>query len=128
MAANLAARAFRSTGGLIDSYGKAVRENPKATISNLDKLLDDLRKASIFRNVLCHGSWRVPDAQARSLPFFVNKNNEIFETHIDVAVLVQLQRHAAELACVVVTTVTHMGWQFPGSSGLGNPIRQSQRG
>ena len=32
-------------GGLIDSYGKAVRENPKATISNLEELIDHLRKA-----------------------------------------------------------------------------------
>jgi hypothetical protein len=47
-------------GSLIKSYGKAVRENRKATISNLDELLDDLREASSIRNVLCHASWRPP--------------------------------------------------------------------
>jgi hypothetical protein len=61
-------------GGLIDSYGKAVRENPKATISNLEELIDHLQKASIIRNVPCHGSWnRRPDEQGRSLPQFITK-------------------------------------------------------
>ena len=43
-------------GGLIDAYGKAVRNNKAATITNLDNLLEDLRKAAVLRNVLCHGS------------------------------------------------------------------------
>lgn len=110
-------------GGLIDSYGKAVRENPKATISNLDDLTDHLRKASTIRNVLCHGSWnRRPDNQGRSLPFFVNRNSEVFETPVDLAYLNQVQRHATELACAVISTVTQMGYQFPGSTGPGEPI------
>lgn len=110
-------------GGLIDSYGRAVRENPKATISNLDELIDRLRKASTIRNVLCHGSWnRRPDERGQSLPLFVNKNNEIFETPIDLAYLVQVQQHTTELACNVVKTVTHMGFRFPGSKGPGNRI------
>lgn len=110
-------------GGLIDSYGKAVHENPKATISNLEELIDLLRKASQVRNVLCHGSWnRRPDDQGRSLPFFVNKNNEIFETPVDLAYLNQVQRHTAELACAVISTVTHMGYQFPGSTGPGKSV------
>ena len=78
-------------GGLINSYGKAVRENQNATISNLDDLLEDLRKASTVRNVLCHGSWRPPDEYGRSLPLFVNNRNEIFDTPIDLAFLVQVQ-------------------------------------
>jgi hypothetical protein len=110
-------------GGLIDSYGKAVRENPKATISNLEELIDHLRKASTIRNVLCHGSWnRRPDEQGRSQPWFINKRNEIFETPIDLAYLNQVHRHSAELACAVINTVTQMGYQFPGSNGPGNPI------
>jgi hypothetical protein len=111
-------------GGLIDAYGKAVRNNKAATITNLDNLLEDLRKAAVLRNVLCHGSWRVPDRQCRSVPFFVDKKNRIFETPIDVAYLCQVRRHVVELICNVINTVTHMGWRFPGSSGPGNPIVQ----
>jgi hypothetical protein len=37
-------------------------------------------------------------------------------------------RHVAELVCVVVSSVTHMGWQFPGSHGPGLPIWPHQRG
>lgn len=109
-------------GGLIESYGRAVRANGEATITNLDALLDDLRKASSIRNVICHGSWRVPDECGRSTPFFVNKKGEIFETPIGVAYLHQLRAHTVELVCEVVNTVTHMGWQFPGSSSPGDPI------
>ena len=42
-------------GGLIDSYGKAVRANSCARTANLDDLLKALREAAVMRNVLCHG-------------------------------------------------------------------------
>lgn len=113
-------------GGLIDSFGKAVRDNNKATITNLDDLLNSLREAAVLRNVLCHGSWRSPDENGKSLPLFVNKRGEVFDTPIGVAFLNQLQRAGAVLTCEVISTVTHMGWQFPGSRGLGQPIFQSQ--
>ncbi len=115
-------------GGLIDSYGKAVRSNSNASITNLDELLDKLRNASNIRNVLCHGSWRAPDEQGRSLPFFVNRKALVFDTPIDVAFLHQVQLHVAELACEVVSSVTQMGLQFPGSSGPGVPIFVPRRG
>jgi hypothetical protein len=114
-------------GGLIGAYGKAVRNNRAATITNLDNLLEDLRNAAVLRNVICHGSWRAPDKQGRSVPFFVDKKNRIFDTPIDIAYLRQVRRHVVELICNVVGTVTHMGWQFPGSSGPGNPIVSFQR-
>lgn len=109
-------------GKLIESYEKAVRDYGTASIENLDELIADLRAAAVIRNVICHGSWGVPDDIGRSLPLFVNKRIEKFEPPIDIAYLDQLQRHTAELACAVINTVTHMGWQFPGSRGPGDPI------
>ena len=109
-------------GSLIKSYGTAVREHPSATISNLDELLDDLCKASIIRNVLCHGSWLPPDAAGASIPFFVNRQKEVFDAAVDIDFLNQVQRHTAGLVCAVVDSVTHMGWQFPGSSSPGKAI------
>jgi hypothetical protein len=103
-------------GGLIDSYGKALRDNPTATADNLDKILCDLRAASIIRNALCHGSWGAPDAEGRSLPLFVNKQQMVWDTPIDIPFLEQTQKAVAELACAVVSTITLMGWQFPGMS------------
>lgn len=103
-------------GRLINEFGKAVREHPDATIEDLDDLLAHLRKASNIRNVLCHGSWRSPDANGASVPLFVNQGKMVFDTPIDRQFLDQTQKHAAELSCVVMNTVTHMGWQFPGSS------------
>jgi hypothetical protein len=108
---------------LIDTYGKAVRDHGGATIENLDVLIDRLDEAARLRNVLCHGSWnKKPDTEGRSIPFFatgLGEKQRIFDTPIDIVYLQQVQRAVAELACEVINTVTHMGWQFPGSSGPG---------
>jgi hypothetical protein len=109
-------------GGLIDSYAKAVRAHPGATIANLDELVHDLRKASVIRNVLCHGSWGVADLEGAAIPLFVNKRREVFRTPIDVAYLQRVQRHVTEISVAVINSVTHMGWRFPGSSGPGRQI------
>ncbi len=108
-------------GGLIDSYGCSARKHQDAP-PYLDDLLKQLREASVWRNAICHGSWRVPDEQGRSIPLYVDKKRGVFETPIGIAALKQLQRHVAELACAVVNTVTQLGYQFPGSSGPGKPI------
>jgi thymidylate synthase len=113
---------FDQLGNLIESYGKAVREHPDATIENLDELLEQLKKAAKIRNVICHGSWRSPNAEGASVPFFVNRQLECFETAIDIPFLLQLQKHVSELICAVIDTVTHMGWQFPGAQGPGTVI------
>lgn len=104
---------------LADSYGKAVRENQDSTVENVDGLVESIKAAATIRNVLCHGSWRAPDNQGKSLPFFVNRNKEIFETKIDIPFLRQVQDEARELACDVIDTVTQMGWKFPGGGGPG---------
>ena len=108
--------------GLIVTYGKAVRDNSEATIENLNDLLCELRKASAIRNVLCHGSWRKPDTDGKSLPLFVNSQKMVWDAPIDIPYLKQTQKAVAELACEVINTVTHMGWQFPGSRGPGKTI------
>jgi hypothetical protein len=98
-------------------------DNTEVTIKNRHELIERLRSASKIRNVLCHGSWnRAPDHKGRSIPFFVGNNDEVFETPVDSAFLVQLQRHTAELACDVINSVTQIGYQFPGSNGPGKPI------
>ncbi|ESY94941.1 hypothetical protein [Mesorhizobium sp. LNHC229A00] len=109
-------------GGLIRAYESSVRAHQQHSIEEFDDLVDDLKKAAEIRNVFCHGSWRKPDTQGRSNPFFVDRKDRIFKTPIDIAYLKQVQQHVTELTCAVVNTVTHMGWQFPGSAGPGNPI------
>lgn len=104
---------------LAESYGKAVRDNAESTIQNVTALVDDIKETTKYRNVLCHGSWRTPDATGRSLPLFVNKDFEIFETPVDINFLCDVQRHVVELCCAVMDSVTHMGFQFPGSAGPG---------
>lgn len=109
-------------GSLIDTYGKSIRDNPHATVEDLDFLINELREASKIRNVLCHGSWGLPNANGASVPFFVNRKLEKFDTAIDCQFLDKVQSSVAELAFLVINTVTHMGYQFPGSSGPGKPI------
>lgn len=109
-------------GNLIDTYGKAVRSNTSLKIENFNALLDDLRKTSKIRNAICHGSWRTPNPEGLSTPFYVNKQGEIFDTPIGVAFLAHLRKTTTDLACAVIDTVTHMGWQFPGSNGPGRVV------
>jgi hypothetical protein len=107
---------------LAESYGKAVRDNRAATIENIDELIEHIKKATVTRNVLCHGSWRSPNASGAALPLFVNRQKQVFDTPIDTGYLKQVQAHVVELACSVIDTVTHMGWQFPGGAGPGRSI------
>jgi len=107
---------------LIDAYGKAVRDHGGSKITDLDGFLADLKKAADMRNILCHGSWAVPNANGASVPFFVNRKLEVVETAMDCQFIDQVQRHTAELTCVVMNTVTAMGWRFPGSTSPGKPI------
>lgn len=109
-------------GNLINVYEKAVRNNSRATVENFDELLKDLRDASKIRNVICHGSWGPPDPRGATVPSFVNKQKEVFNTPVDTSFLDQLQKSTTNLACAVIDTVTHMGWQFPGSTGPGEVI------
>jgi hypothetical protein len=109
-------------GRLISTYDKVVRDHGKAEIPGFGALLDDLRQASTIRNVLCHGSWRTPDEHGRSRPFFVNKKHEIFDVDIDLEYLEKVQHCVSVLSGIIVSTVTQMGWQFPGSQGPGVPI------
>lgn len=111
---------------LADAYGRAVRDNSESTTENIDELISAIKDASEIRNVICHGSWRPPDPEGRSLPLFVNKRNEVFDTPLDIAYLHQVQSHIAELAATVVDTVTHMGFQFPGGAGPGKQIWNSK--
>jgi hypothetical protein len=107
---------------LAEAYGKATRENPDTTTENVSELVEDIRAAAVIRNVLCHGSWRAPDANGASVPLFMNRQKEIFETPIDVTYLQQVHANVVALSCSVVDTVTHMGWQFPGGAGPGRRI------
>ena len=107
---------------LIDTYGKAVRDNPNSVIDNLDDLLDELQSAADMRNILCHGSWRLPNADGASVPFFVNRQKEVVVSAMDRKSINQVQRHTANLARAVIDSVTQMGWQFPGSAGPGKTI------
>lgn len=111
---------------LANAYGRAVRDNSESTTENIDELISAIKDASEIRNVICHGSWRPPDPEGRSLPLFVNKRNEVFDTPLDIAYLHQVQSHIAELAATVVDTVTHMGFQFPGGAGPGKQIWNSK--
>jgi hypothetical protein len=107
---------------LAESYRKAAHDNSAITTENVDELVEDIKKATIIRNVLCHGSWRTPNANGASVPLFVNRQKQVFDVAIDIAYLKQVQAHVAELVCSVIDTVTRLGWQFPGGAGPGKPI------
>jgi len=109
-------------GPLIDTYAKALAAHPDAKFEDQEQFIKDLRYAARIRNVSCHGSWGVPDEDGRSVPLFVDKKLQKFDTALDVTKLDRIRASAAGLACHVINSVTHMGWQFPGSSGPGERV------
>lgn len=114
--------AYDTLGGLINEYSSTLKSHHKLPVANSKKLIEDLRSASLLRNVLCHGSWQVPDAEGRSLPRFVDKKMNVFATPMDVAYLNQIRSQVVSLCCAVVETVSSLGLRFPGSAGPGRKI------
>lgn len=107
---------------LAEAFGKAARENPETSTENVPDLVDAIKNAAVIRNVLCHGSWSRNGADEATVPFFVNRKLEVFDTPVDVHYLKTVQAHVADLTCSVVDVITHMGWQFPGGAGPGKAI------
>ncbi|MBL4617891.1 MAG: hypothetical protein JKY46_09350 [Robiginitomaculum sp.] len=114
-------------GSLISAFEKEVKNHPETCISNPHDLIADLRKAVKLRNVLCHGFWGKPDKDGKTIPSFYTRSQpekklQVLDTPIDIEYLEQTRKHVVELICAVVTTVTSMGYQFPGSDGPGEPV------
>jgi len=114
-------------GGKIAAYEKAVKAHGGLEMENFDELIQDLRAAKQVRDAICHGSWRPPDSGGASRAHFVDRKVRRFETPVDVGFFQQTRRHVAGLAASVVSTVTSLGWQFPGSGGPGEPIWKFRR-
>lgn len=123
--AQLEHAAYDPLGSLINEYASALKNHHKLAVANPKQLIEDLRAASSLRNVLCHGSWQLPDAEGRSLPRFVDKRMNVFATPIDVAYLQQIRDQVVSLSCAVVNTVSSLGLRFPGSTGPGRSILES---
>ena len=112
---------------LATEYEKAVKDHPDNSTENVEELVETIKEAAVVRNVLCHGSWMMPDGEGKSVPRFTRKDRatgdlNVFETKIDAEYLAQVQAHVTDLICSVIDTVTHMGWQFPGGAGPGKPV------
>lgn len=115
-----------SLSKLIDEYSKTVRKLPDANTENLDELILNLRKGTEFRNILCHGSWGLPNENGASIPFYVNSKNEKFNSPIDVEFLRKIRHCVVELICDVKDSITLMGWNFPGGHDIGKTIWQKR--
>jgi hypothetical protein len=110
---------------LADTYGKAVREHSSADFKNVNDLVEDIKKAAVIRNALCHGMWRPPGADGKSELDYFNRQNKKpvkFASRIDIAWMLQVREHVVTLIYNVINSVTVMGYQFPGGAGPGSPI------
>jgi hypothetical protein len=90
---------------------------------NIDELEKRIKEAAKIRNAICHGSWRIPDETGKSALFYYTENKwESFDNLVDVNFLKQVQYGTAEIIYDVMSSITLMGFQFPGSSGPGKSI------
>lgn len=88
----------------------------------VDPLIADLRATSAIRNVICHASWKAPNPDGSTHVQLISNKREIFQGSNSLETLTQLQLHTVDLIFCVINSVTTIGVQFPGSSGLGKPI------
>lgn len=112
---------------LADEFEQAATANPSNSTENIGELVADIKKAAELRNILCHGSWMLPNNEGKSVPRFSKKDRATgkivqFADKIGIDFLLQVQAHVTDLICSVIDTVTHMGYQFPGGAGPGKPI------
>jgi len=106
-----------------DKYAKAVKNHGSLlTAINVDEIVVKIKEASKLRNLICHASWDFPDKNGKCMPFYHDKSLKSFDAPIDKSFLMNLQRHACELSCHIMDSVTVQGWQFPGTSGPGTQI------
>jgi len=109
-------------GALITKYQNAVKKHPDASKDNIDNFIFELRKAAKLRNALCHGSWRTPDKFGASKLLYITRDNEKFETSVDIHFLETVQEETVYLTCIVINSITALGYQFPGSNSPGEVI------
>jgi len=111
---------------LIKEYKRAVEKHPDTPAvirEGLDDFIAELQRAAAIRNIVCHAPWETtPDEHGVSIPFFVNREMKECTTPMGCEYLDKLQRSVAELTGEVVDTVMQMGWQFPGTTGPGEPL------
>jgi hypothetical protein len=109
-------------GGLIIRYEEALSENQRTKGKDYAQHIAELKSAKDIRNALCHGSWGKPDGEGQTVPKFVNRNLEIFETPIGVSFLNQTRSAVRHIICDVLDSVTSVGYQFPGSGSPGEQL------
>jgi hypothetical protein len=93
---------------------KSYLEAAKVRSIDVTGIVKEIEEITRIRNVLCHGSWRAPDIFGGSIPFFVGRNKEIFDTAVDVPFLKIIQKGTIKIACDVVNSVIQNGIDFPG--------------
>lgn len=108
-------------GYLINEYEKELQEEIElgTEISkqiDLPQLIKGLREGKKLRDVLCHSSWSPGETKSKAKPFFMNRNEEIFDTECDIAYLRQIRKATQEMICLCIDTVTLKGFEFPGVS------------
>jgi hypothetical protein len=108
-------------GTLITKFEKAVDDSQNIEVANFKEFINQLRELCVWRNILCHCSWRAPDDEGKSVPLFINRNGDILKSKIDEDTLRQVMNSAAELSLEVINTITANGFQWPGSNGPGKP-------
>lgn len=108
---------------LIETYDSSVKNSGHSLPEHFIDLIDELKRVSEYRNVLCHGCWDAPDENGSSTPFYVRKRDKMkFTTAIDINILKNIQRSVSQLIVAIIETVTTLGYRFPGSRGPGSEI------
>ncbi|TXK94419.1 hypothetical protein BMR11_15210 [Methylococcaceae bacterium CS5] len=96
-------------GELVKKYHNLANNNSLINKDDVIKEgLDGLDEIVKYRNLLCHAAWGLPNKEGKSLAIYVNNDEEksYLETPIGTEFLQQIQKHTAELICLVMEIST----------------------
>ncbi|TXL14348.1 hypothetical protein BMR06_16445 [Methylococcaceae bacterium HT5] len=98
-------------GELVKKYHNLANNNSLINKDDVIKEgLDGLDEIVKDRNLLCHAAWGLPNKEGKSLAIYVNNDEEksYLETPIGTEFLQKIQKHTAELICLVMCIITKL--------------------
>lgn len=93
-------------GTLIDSFAASMKQ---AGTEGRESLAADLRAVRLWRNLLCHASWRPGTAPGRWLPTFINTRGERHPDEMDTAAVRSIHAETLRVARRVVSIMRDTG-------------------
>ena len=113
-----------SLGALIRRIDQALKNDGRFSQDHKIGIVQRLKELNVYRNALCHGAWVSginANGSARLRFFRKTKTDcpEEFDRLLSLKDITQIRNETVDITTLLMSTVTSMGVQFPGSTSPG---------